>query len=300
VAQDGTVTSGSATDLYYFISDQTGEFGLKCGYEQDGSDAQEYRMTKQSYLASYCLYRDSETSYGFRGDTALSLTETGDPIPSLPSDTAYIQLIEFNGNAATEFEQCLRVMKSRGKNNLILDLRNDGGGYLDIMRSIASHLLKNATGSSPVVATANYPKSGKTTSFYATGNDYYSYFTESSHVYLLANAGTASASECLIGAMVDYGTIAFSDIVLQGEVGSARTYGKGIMQSHFPSISGDVMKLTVATVHWPVSGKSIHGVGVTEADGARAIDTPTLEKGDSFLTGVIDLLPKTSTGSTIE
>ena len=52
--------------------------------------------------------------------------------------------------------------------------------------------------------------------------------------------------------------------------GSARTYGKGIMQQFFEDGStGDVAKLTSAKLYWP-NGTCIHGVGVTTADGAAA------------------------------
>lgn len=288
-SEEGGTFSGTSEEIIDFLSAQKGTFTFRCGYEQDGSDAREYALARRSYQAAYVHYRDSETSFRFRGDGArLSLTETEEPLAGLDAKTAYLRLDEFSGNAAGEFALCLAKMKERGRTELILDLRTNGGGYLDILGDIASHLMKNAEERNPVVCTATY-RNGKKTRYLCSGNDYFSYFTESSHVYLLADENTASASECLIGVLVDYGTTAYSEIFLrENSAGEARTYGKGIMQSHYMSASGAMMKLTVATVNWPVSDRCIHGVGVTPADGAVGIPADLVwGKSDPMLEEVI-------------
>ena len=286
---DGAMQTGTADEMTSFLSAQTGEFVLYCATQADGSDAKPYLLEKAEYHAAYCLYRDNETSYSFRGEETLSLTETNNPLAGLGNTTAYIRLDYFLGNAAEEFRQCLSMMKQRGRTNLILDLRCNGGGYMNLLAEIASHLCKDAEEKYPNVVTAKYAN-GAVEKQRATGNDYYDYFTEKSRIVVLADENTASASECLIGAMVDYGTIGYDDIYLRKDPdsGIARTYGKGIMQSYFPSASGSVMKLTVATVHWPVSDTCIHGKGVTSEDGANAIEAPFVQYGDDLLDAVID------------
>jgi len=275
-------------DFSKFLAQKDETILLACGYEADGSDAKTYTLTRAAYLASYCSYRDSGSSFVFTGDKELTLTEANDPLKELDETTAYIALDEFNGNAAAEFKLCLDKMKERGRTNLVLDLRYNGGGYMDTLCTIASYLMRDAEGKNPTVGTIEYSKSGKKAKFVADGNYFDSYFTKDSRIRVLANEGTASASECLLGAMLDYHTVDIADVYLhKGEEGVARTYGKGIMQSHFSDSSGQTMKLTVAYIKWPVSGRCIHGTGVNENDGATGIASAFLDGKDAFLTEVL-------------
>ena len=188
-----------------------------------------------------------------------------------------------------EMEKCLNFMKSRGRTNLILDLRTNGGGYLTVCQELATYFMRNATGSRPIVSTARF-KSGRETIYRATGNRFSEFFEEDARIYVLADENTASASEMLIGAMVTYGTTPFSDIYLREENGVARSYGKGIMQQHYADSFGNVLKLTTAEIFWP-DDTSIHGVGVTPADGAQAIAAPLLPGAeDIFLTQLMERL----------
>lgn len=267
---DGEMSEDSV-NFYRFAAAQEGEFTVRAGYAPDGSDAHDYTMQRESYQAAYVHYRDSELCYRFMGKEPV-LTQTEEKLEGLDGKTAYIRLDEFSGNAASEFEQCLAVMKERGRRDLILDLRTDGGGYLDIMGDISSHLVKEAERANPVVAIGRF-RDGSEAHYICKGNDFYTYFSPESHVYILADEYTASASECLIGALVDYKTTAYDEIFLRrNNDGVARTFGKGIMQRHFTNANGAAMKLTIATMLWPVSGRSIHEVGVTPSDGAIPID----------------------------
>ena len=229
------------------------------------------RLHKAAYVENYVFYRTKNTSYVFTGEDADILTEKGLPLDYLDEDTAYIRLAQFTGNAATEFDLAMEQFKKDGKKNLILDLRENGGGYLDTMQSIASYFCKSATTSEPVVAVADYGE--KRTQYYAYGNRYYDYFTKESRIYLLADGYSASASECLIGCMIDYGTIDFEDICLAERDGVAKTYGKGIMQETqlVNYLQQDAITLTTAEIRWPISDRSIHGRGVLPEDGAKTV-----------------------------
>ena len=243
---------------------------FECGFSEDGDDKASYEVTRSSYLASYCRYADSENTFVFRGTKQLVLTEAGAGIAELPADTAYLSLAEFDGNAAWEVKTCLQKMKERGRTNLVLDLRSNGGGYLSTLCEISAHFMRNAKAHNPLVTSVRY-RSGKTLKYRATGNDFGSYFNADSRISVLADENSASASECLLGVLVDYGTVSYSDIYLrQDDKGVARTYGKGVMQAHFTAPDGNVMRLTVADVFWP-KGNNIHEVGVTKADGAIGI-----------------------------
>lgn len=274
-------------DAFYALSGK--EIYLECGYSAE--ETQIYSLGSANYLASYCTYRDSETSYHFLGDKELLLTDTKNPLSGLDGKTAYISLAEFDGNADKEFKEMLVLMKERGRENLVIDLRRNGGGYLSTFQSIASHLLKNAEGENPLVASAKY-RSGKVTKFRADGNDFGAYFSSNSHVSILADERTASASECLIGALVDYGTLDYGDIYVRnagdGAEYGAHTYGKGVMQSAFVAADKSMLRLTSAEIFWP-NGKSVHGKGVTElGDGATGISAPLLPgKTDVMLQEVL-------------
>ena len=281
----GEVMTGSSSEIISFLRAQEGEFVLYASF--DGSAAADastaHTLSLASYSAAYVVYRDSETSYAFRGASA-SLTETNDPLTGLDADTAYIRLDAFDGNCAAEFKACLDVMKDRGRGNLIIDLRGNGGGYLTDFQSIASHLLRNATSQTPLVAYAQF-RDGTRQNYYAAGNDFSSYFGQDAKISVLADENSASASECLIGALIDYGTISYSDLYLRKDEGAEHysTYGKGVMQNTFLSPSGGAFQLTVARIYWP-NGNCIHERGVTDEDGAVGIAAPFIrDENDTFL-----------------
>ena len=139
-----------------------------------------------------------------------------------------------------------------------------------------------------LVVVADYGE--KKEKFYANSNQYEAYFSADSRIYVLADEGTASASECLIGAMVDYGAVSFSDICLIERNGVAKTYGKGIMQTTYPFglWDTDAIKLTTARILWPTSDTCIHGTGVTPELGA--ISVPTNHQKDGEVTDAIKAL----------
>lgn len=227
-------------------------------------------ITKEAYVENYVFYRSSTTSYGFTGENATELTERDDPLSCLPSDTAYIRLAQFGGEAVESFGIAMSVFKQENKKNLVLDLRGNGGGYLSVMQGISAYFCKNSKENRPVAQIADFGE--REEQYLASGNYYWEYFTEESRICILADSGSASASECLIGVMVDYGAVSYGDICLSERDGVAKTYGKGIMQSYFSlGMTGGVMKLTTAEIRWPVTRTSIHGRGVLPEDGAKTV-----------------------------
>ncbi len=290
-ADETSLTEGTSAALTAFIGErgESEPIVLEAGFDAEGKDAALYTMTKGSgYVRSECLYRDNERSLRFDPGHGYAETPTWHGgIADLPSDMAYLRIDAFYGRAAEETAHALAYMKESGRTRLILDLRSNGGGYLSVFQGIASHLLRDAKGSKPLVATARF-RSGKVTNYNAPANDFSRYFGEGAEIYLLADENTASASECLIGALVSYGTVDYGGIFLREQKdGTAKTYGKGIMQSHYTDPNGNVLKLTSAEVFWP-NGRSIHGTGVTKADGAVGIPAPLLAgKEDVFLQQVL-------------
>ncbi len=233
-------------------------------------DVRVVKLYKSTYVENYVFYRTNSHSYTYIGENSVQ-TARNDPLTCLADDTAYIRLVQFTGNAAVDFDEAMAQFKADGKKNLVLDLRGNGGGLVDMMQSIAGYFCKNSTESKPIVAIADYGE--KRTAFAAKGNYYNDYFSADSRICVLADIGSASASECLIGSMVDYGAIGYDDICLVEREGVAKTYGKGIMQeTHVLSyIRQDAIKLTTATIHWPLSYHCIHDRGVLPEDGAQTV-----------------------------
>ncbi len=252
---------------------------------QSGQTVRDVQIAKKEYVENYVFYRTNTTSYRFVGNKATTLVERGDPLSSLPQNTAYIRLTQFNGAAAEEFKQAMELFKEQGKTNLLLDLRENGGGFLSIMQSISSYFCKTSEEKKPVVAIADY--GDKKESYRAYGNYYGEYFRKDSRICVLADSSTASASEALMGAMLDYGAISYGDICLSKRAGVAKTYGKGIMQSTFPFglVNSDAVKLTTAKIVWGASQNCIHGRGILPSDGTLVVEEDHV--GDSEINAAI-------------
>ncbi len=229
----------------------------------------EIPLQKKNYVENYVFYRTNTEAYCFKADGANELMKRGAPLTCLDNDTAYIRLVEFNGSASNAFKQAMDLLHAQGKKNLVLDLRGNGGGSMDILQEIAVYLCKDAKGEKPIVAVADYGE--KREEFKASGNYYTQYFSENSRICVLADRDSASASECLLGAMLDYKTIGYADICLSGDTDTAKTFGKGIMQTTYVYPAGDAIKLTTATIHWPVTNTCIHGRGILVSDGTKTV-----------------------------
>lgn len=229
-----------------------------------------FTLQKSAYVENYVFYRTSGNAYSFTTGKNVTAVACGEPLSALPSDTAYIRLIQFEGNAAAAFDRAMAQFKADGKKNLVLDLRENGGGDMRVLQSVAKYFCKGATAKKPTVAIADYGESKK--NFYADGNVYSTYFAADSRICVLADCYTASASECLLGCMLSYGATTYADICLTEIDGQAKTFGKGIMQTTYPLslFEQDAVKLTTARICWP-NGNCIHGRGILAADGTKTV-----------------------------
>ena len=228
-------------------------------YTVKGLDERVYTLSKQVYIESYIWYYDSEKQYTFEsnyGEKPLGVEANATKNFNLPVDTAYIVFTAFNGAADYQMAEALEYMRARGKTNLILDLRNNGGGQVDIFESLASYLVKGDLKRN-FLGVAKY-KNGKEENFYTTHNAY-----QDVNIVILANENTASASEMLIGAMVSSGSFSLDNLVCTKTKNGCSTYGKGIMQSGYVNIfTGEGAYLTSAYIYWP-NGVTIHGKGIS-------------------------------------
>lgn len=224
-------------------------------------------VQKEVYVESYVYYKDSEKTYVFRAD------DGKDPEPveliggmeELPLDTAFIRLEEFSGGAAEQFAYAMDYMKERGKTKLILDLRSNGGGQMDILTKIASYLVYSENDKRPVIAVSKNKRNVKTY-FTASGDNFNRNIKK---IVVLADGNTASASECLIGAMAYYKkAFTLDNLVITEHDGKYTTYGKGIMQTTYRNfVTGEGIKLTTDYIFQPDETTTIHGVGFIATEG---------------------------------
>lgn len=153
-------------------------------------------------------------------------------------EVGYIRVSRFAESTAKEVETALKKLKKQGMKHLIIDLEDNGGGYLQAATDIAEMFLKSGD---LVVYTKGdkcRPSQYTTTS---TGR-----YTDG-RLVVMVNQYSASASEILSGAMQDQD---------RGVIVGRRTFGKGLVQRPFPFPDGSMIRLTVARYYTP-SGRCI-------------------------------------------
>ena len=258
-----------------------------------GGDVKEFSMYKADYRESYVYYTDSTGRYRFNDDGGkMELNRYADCDITLNDNFGYIKYVSFYGQSDDSFGSvgqittALDKMLANGKTNLIIDLRDNGGGFMDIMCKLSGVFCPLTGGKTGDVAQIAEYRGGKKYSFkidYSAAKnadkEYYSAKIEK--IVFLANKNSASASEALMGSVLDYDGAAGTDkvrVVLEGYVNDKgetvfRSYGKGIMQTTFVNkFSGEALKLTTARIVWPLSGTCIHGVGLTTETDPRVFN----------------------------
>lgn len=177
----------------------------------------------------------------------LDFTITRDKIPQesvdvaymLDDKTGYIKVSRFARTTYTEFSDALSKLKKQGLRQLIIDLRDNPGGYLDKAVKMADELI----GGSKLIV----KQDGKGTRFDRKEHAHINGDFEKGAVIVLINEGSASASEILTGALQD------NDRAL---VVGRRSFGKGLVQMPIELSDGSELRLTIARYYTP-SGRSI-------------------------------------------
>lgn len=158
----------------------------------------------------------------------------------LSEGIGYIRLTMFDENSASEFEKSLKGLVDDGAKGVIIDLRQNPGGYLSQCVEIADMLL----GDSLIVYTES--RNGEDEKFFSDATKY------DVELVVLVNNGSASASEILAGALKDHGAATL--------VGTT-TFGKGVVQIVKPYNESTGFKLTTSQYFTP-NGDNIHGIGI--------------------------------------
>lgn len=173
-----------------------------------------------------------------RAQVSVNWVESG----MLSEDVGYIRLYEFSGDCAAQVDAAIANIVAQGAQGLILDLRDNPGGWMDDAVSIADHFLDEGT-----VCYLEYKDGTREYEYSKDGK-------EDLELVILMNEFSASSSEILAGALQDR---AGATVV------GVQSYGKGVVQYVLPVGSeGAGMQVTVAQYFTP-NGNTVHGIGIT-------------------------------------
>ncbi len=154
------------------------------------------------------------------------------------NETAYIRIGKFGANTDTDFITAIKSLKAKGMKKMVLDLRDNGGGYLTAATGLANQFLPE---NKLIVYTEG--KHEPRTDYYTTGGGEF----EQGKLAVLINENSASASEIFAGAIQDLD---------RGLIIGRRSFGKGLVQEQFAFEDGSALNLTIARYFTPL-GRSI-------------------------------------------
>ena len=156
----------------------------------------------------------------------------------LDEATGFIKLNKFSATTTEEFTTAMKELKKQKIQNLILDLRGNGGGYLNSAVEISGQFLDN---DQLVVYTSGINEPRKDYNASTSGE------FKKGKLVILVDEGSASASEIVAGAVQDWD---------RGVIIGRRTFGKGLVQKPFYLTDGSMVRLTTAHYYTP-SGRCI-------------------------------------------
>jgi carboxyl-terminal processing protease len=178
--------------------------------------------------------------------------------------TGYIKIGKFGATTDADFRAALKRLKTNGMQKLLLDLRGNGGGYLNTATALADEFLpKNKL----IVYTQGQHE--PRTDYFATDSGVY----ENGKLAVLIDEHSASASEILAGALQD-----LDRAVIVGR----RSFGKGLVQEQFSFDDGTALNLTVARYFTP-SGRSIQKSYKKGTENYRNELSERLQKGELYV-----------------
>lgn len=160
----------------------------------------------------------------------------------LDNSIGYVEVTSFDGVTAEQFRNALDDLEAQGQKGLIIDLRDNGGGRLDIVVDMLDRMLPEG------VLVSTKTREGKGATYESTDEEKFD-----KPLVVLMNGNSASASEVFAGAIQDYEA---------GTLVGTQSFGKGIVQTIFDLQDGSAVKLTTSEYFTP-KGRNIHGDGLT-------------------------------------
>lgn len=203
------------------------------------SNVPKYLKGKPNTAVNLQIYRKSNDSLFNLNVTRGNVNIKSVDLAYMINDSVgYIKLDRFARNTYTEFKSSLNNLIDNGLTDLVLDLRGNGGGFIDIANSIIDEFLED---DKLIVFTKN--NKGEINESFATQKGDF----EKGGLYVLIDENSASASEILAGALQD------ND---KGTIIGRRSFGKGLVQIEMPLGDGSAVRLTTARYYTP-TGRSI-------------------------------------------
>ena len=281
------VQTGVSTIVRVFEGSPAEEAGILPGdalYKVDGNEVigmdlsllvNNYVKGEEGSQLTITVYRENSGEYK-------DITLTRRPIDvqtvsgkMLDEEIGYISVAEFDRVTADQFKSKIEELQGEGMKRLIIDLRNNPGGEVTTVVSMADYILKDG---GRILTVANKKGTEET------------YDAEDGHsleipMVVLVNGNSASASEVFTGAMKDYGV---------ATIVGTKTFGKGIVQTLMPLSDGSAIKLTTDHYYTP-NGNDIHGKGIepdleVELDEEAAQEVVIPEEKDNQLQKAVEVV----------
>ena len=194
---------------------------------------------KEGTSVDLTVFRKSENrTFNVKVKRGIVPLKSVDAFYMLTKDMGYIKVNRFAESTYKEFKDALGKLQKRGARKLVLDLRDNPGGYLGMAEEMADEFLEDGK---LILFTKN--KKGKISKSFATDEGSF----EDKPIYVLINERSASASEIVAGALQD------NDI---GTIVGRRSFGKGLVQREMALGDGSAVRLTVSRYYTP-TGRSI-------------------------------------------
>lgn len=193
----------------------------------------------------------------------------------LNGNIGYIDFDSFTETSFEEFKSAYESLKSKGAKSLIVDLRNNTGGYVDAALNIADLFIEP---NKALLITEDKNGNRSTTNSRSQK-------VIDVPVVVLVNGYTASASEILTGILKDYGL---------AKIIGTTTYGKGVIQNVYPGILNGALKVTTDEYFTP-NGNKINKIGIEPDEIVEMPKGETLEntkENDNQLQKAIEILKK--------
>ena len=281
------VQTGVSTIVRVFEGSPAEEAGILPGdalYKVDGTEVvgmdlsllvNNYVKGEEGSQLTITVYRENSGEYK-------DITLTRRPIDvqtvsgkMLDEEIGYISVAEFDRVTADQFKSKIEELPGEGMTRLIIELRNNPGGEVTTVVSMADYILKDG---GRILTVANKKGTEET------------YDAEDGHsleipMVVLVNGNSASASEVFTGAMKDYGV---------ATIVGTKTFGKGIVQTLMPLSDGSAIKLTTDHYYTP-NGNDIHGKGIdpdleVELDEEAAQEVVIPEEKDNQLQKAVEVV----------
>lgn len=251
-----TVSQDANTGIITLVKPFENSPGLKAGilpgdilYKVDGTEVTGMELSsvvamikgEEGTTVNLTIIREGE-----RDNIELTVERQQIEIPTisyevLKDNIGYIYISEFDTVTQPQFISALEDLNNQGIVGLVVDLRDNPGGNLDVVKNILDQILPEGM----IVYTEDK---------YGNKDEYKS---DEEHQFtkplaVLINGNSASASEIFAGAVKDYGI---------GTLVGTKTFGKGIVQRLIELGDGTAMKLTISKYYTP-NGYNIHKIGI--------------------------------------